>query len=134
MSGNLFAQWSVPFVILGMIVPAWFLLLWAGPTRNIFNYWLAQARGRHLFLFPVSSQCPSHAQPSSASSRYMLGFLGALSFYFFGPLAADKVNDPYDMNEAWQEFQFRAAVGLESPRRTRTATASWFSWSSTRPI
>ena len=64
---------------------------------------------------PGFAQHLSRTQP--ASCRYPLGFLGWFSFYFFGPLAHDKVDDPYDMTEAWEEFKFRAAVGEQLAKK-----------------
>ena len=31
----------------------------------------------------------------------------------FGPLAYDKIDDPYDLTEAWAEFQYRASIGAK---------------------
>ena len=40
-----------------------------------------------------------------------MGLLGFSTFHFFGPLASEKIDDPYDMTEAFEEFQFRAEIG-----------------------
>ena len=63
------------------------------PTRHVFNYWAADRTD--------DKKCWSLAR----------GFLGCMTFHFFGPLASEKINDPYDMSEAWDEFQLRAEVG-----------------------
>ena len=90
-------EWLLPYIIFGLVVPAFGMLLWIAPTRHIFNYWTAQ--------------------PTPARERYSLGFLGFLSFYLFGPFAHTKIDDPFDMTEAWGEFKLRAAVGLELAKK-----------------
>ena len=71
-------------------------LFWIVPPRNMFNYWSSDR------------SMPSVTQPHV---RAVLSVIGAFSFYAFGPLASAKVDDPYDMTEAWEEFTFRARVG-----------------------
>ena len=80
----------VPYLlccILGVIL----LWLWMAPNRHVFNYWSKET--------------------TKGCKNYCLGFLGFFSFYFFGPFAARKVNDPYDMTEAFEEYQLRGKVG-----------------------
>lgn len=72
------------------------LVLWVVPTRNLFNYW---AGDRNM---------PGITDPYL---RTLLSFLGFFSYYPCGPFASSKVDDPYDMTEAWEEFRFRAKVG-----------------------
>ena len=91
--GNtIFAFWMLPYMIIGLCLPWMWILLWIAPTRHIFNYWL---------------------QPNDKCKRYSLGTLGYFSFYTFGPLAYDKIDDPYDLTEAWAEFQYRASIGAK---------------------
>ena len=80
---------------------AFYVLIRVGPTRHMFNYW--------------------SAQPAPVWKQYTLGFLGWVTpFYFFGPLAETKTNDPFDMTEAFEEFKLRAAVGLELAKKDTT--------------
>ena len=81
----------VPYVFLGLVLPTSFLLLWVAPKRHIFNYWAAER--------------------SNSFKYYIWGFLGFFSFHFFGPLASNKIDDPFDLTEAFEEFQLRAEVG-----------------------
>lgn len=98
-------QWMIPYLVIGVVIPLLSMLFWIAPTRHIFNYLTAQ--------------------PAPACERYSLGFLGGItfSFYMFGPLAHDKIDDPFDLTEAWEEFKLRAAVGLELAKKDKKDTA-----------
>ena len=85
-------SYVMQFAYMGTWVASFlFLLVWVGPTRHIYNYWAADR--------------------SKSFKHYLWAFIGTTSYHFFGPLAADKVEDPFDMTEAFEEFQLRAEVG-----------------------
>ena len=77
---------------------------WIAPTSHIFNYWATDRTKRPALL------------------RYIIGFLGLLSFYFFGPLAMHKDitgpnKDPFDMTEAWKDYEVRKEYALELAKK-----------------
>jgi hypothetical protein len=102
---GMYLLWLIPYLVIVLVIPLLSMLFWIAPTRHIFNYLTAQ--------------------PAPACERYSLGFLGGItfSFYMFGPLAHDKIDDPFDLTEAWEEFKLRAAVGLELAKKDKKDTA-----------
>ena len=84
------------FLFLGVIPFLWVLLI-VGPCRATYNYWASDCKGVNQKWY----------------IRYPLQLLtfGFFHIYWFGPCSSWKVNDPYDLTEAWEEFEFRAKVG-----------------------
>ena len=72
------------------------IFFFISPARHIYNYWAA---GRDF------------ERAQDRIFHYVKGFLGFFTFHFFGPLSYDKIDDPFDMTEAWEEFRLRAEVG-----------------------
>ena len=79
------------------LVPFLWVSLFVGPGRATYNYWASDCKGVNQKWY----------------IRYSLQLLsfGFAHVYFFGPFSSWKVNDPYDLTEAWEEFEFRAKVG-----------------------
>ena len=88
--GEMLFQILVPYVFC-LTIMTFSLLLWIAPTRHVFNYWSKDAK--------------------KGCKDYCIACLGFLSFHFFGPFSAPKVNDPYDMTVAFEEYQLRGKVG-----------------------
>ena len=73
MSGDLYYQWMVPYLIIGTAVPFLWAFLWLSPTRHILYYWLAQARARcrapSLLLLRVTACSPRSPRARPGDTR-----------------------------------------------------------------